>query len=199
MGWGRGEEGKGHLAPIPASRREVDLPNSQGFPRRPQSAPPPELASRFGVAGGTRASHPASAHLASLPRTPAFFLSPGPRNRRRRQSEAQCAAARPDSGRCRLRVAGPPPLAMHPSSNPRPTCSLFPHSLSEGRGHSEAVTALQGQRQKLEGERGEQLQERWLMPVETRSSSGEGPATKTQEPVTSFSEFSLLKGASWYI
>lgn len=191
------------MAPIPASRGEVDLPNLQGFPRRPQPAPPPPFP-RAGIQvrrGGREPGQPSrlsTSGFPSLEPQPSFFLPvPG---------TGVCAGPRPSVrplARTREGVGfgsqAPPLLAMHPSWNPRPTCSLFPHSLSEGRGHPEAVTALQGQRQELDRERGEQLQARWLMPVETRSSSGEGPTTKTQEPVTTFSEFSLLKGASWYI
>lgn len=72
-------EGRGHLAPIPALWGEVDLPSKEGRPRRPQPAPPRELASRFGVAGGTRASQTASAHLVPFPeRQPSFSRPQGP-------------------------------------------------------------------------------------------------------------------------
>lgn len=124
-------DGRGHLAPIPALWGKVDLPSKEGRPRRPQPAPPPELASRFGVAGGTRTSHTASAHLVPFPeRQPSFPRPQGPPP----EPVGGPGWSRPDSGRCRVRVARTPPLTRHPSWNPASHAPSSPTHCPRGEG-----------------------------------------------------------------
>lgn len=134
-GWGGVGEGRGHLAPIPALWGEVALPSEEGRPRRPQPAPPPGLASRFGLAGGTQASDPASAHLASLsPET--SLLSPGPRNGRQSPSEAVWSRT-PGHGKVSgsgRRPSAPQPLSLHPSWNPARLAPSSPTHCPRGEG-----------------------------------------------------------------
>lgn len=123
-------EGRGHLAPIPALWGEVDLPSKEGRPRRPQPAPPRELASRFGVAGGTRASHTASAHLVPFPeRQPSFSRPQGPPPE---PVGGPGWSRTPGLGKVSGSSRTAPAAHQAPLLEPSLPCSLFSHSLSEG-------------------------------------------------------------------
>lgn len=67
-----------------------------------------------------------------VPQKPAFFLpAPGTAARARPKP---CGAARPGTGRCRVRVAGPQPLSLHPSWNPARLAPSSPTHCPRGEG-----------------------------------------------------------------
>lgn len=113
MGWGRGGAFGAH------SRRVGRGWSSKRRPRRPQPAHL-QRSRRPGSAwqAGPRPAIPPQ-HI-WLPVPEPQPLSPGARNRRRCPPAAQNRAARPNSGGCRVRVAGPPSLTGTPPGTRAP-------------------------------------------------------------------------------